>query len=453
MSTPVMLLLAVGVAAVLAILVTRGSNDSESSEPSNENTTNEAETVTKTTKEETPKTEVKADPVAEAPAEEVATEAPAEEAANEAPAEETADEAPAEETADETASDEAPTKAPQPEAAVTTTGLNGDDLGPNVVALLEVSGDHLGGAARATLAAAVQLAKATDVELHVCCLGSATQSAKEACVEGVTAVHTITNDAFNEPVAELYTAAALTALQATQASIVVAPASSVAKDYLPRVAETLGAGMISEAIAVDGPKTFKRALWAGSAIATVEAHSERLALTIQPTAFDPVKPGDGSTSAIEFEVPATKTRFIEFAGTVSERPSLGDAEVVVAGGRGCGVSGGESEFDFGPVENLADSLGGAIGASRAVVDAGWVPNDWQIGQTGKTVAPKLYIACGISGAIQHVAGMKGSKTIVAINKDPEAPIFQVADYGLVGDLHQLCPELIEKISNEGLKVG
>ena len=336
MSTPVMLLLAVGVAAVLAILVTRDSNDSESSEPSNENTTNDAETVTKTAKEETTKTEVKPDPVAEAPTEEVATQAPAEETAKEAPAEEAAEEA-----ADETPAEELRTKrpeearqTPQPEAAARNSNwIERGDLGPNVLALLEVSGDHLGGAARATLAAAIQLAKATDVELHVCCLGSATQSAKEACVEGVTAVHTITNDAFNEPVAELYTAAALTALQATQASIVVAPASSTAKDYVPRVAESLGAGMISEAIAVDGPKTFKRALWAGSAIATVEAHSDRLALTIQPTAFDPVKPGDGSTSAIEFDAPATKTHFIEFAGTVSERPSLGDAEVVVAEAR------------------------------------------------------------------------------------------------------------------------
>ena len=267
------------------------------------------------------------------------------------------------------------------------------------------------------------------------------------------AVHTITDSAFEQPVAELYVAAALTAASASQASILVAPASSVARDYLPRVAEAIGAGMVTEALSVEGPRRFTRALWAGSAIATVEAQGARLALTIQPTAFDPVAPGEGPTSSLAFQAPSTKTRFVEFSGTVSARPSLGDADVVVSGGRGCGVADAETGFDFSPVENLADSLGGAVGASRAVVDANWVPNDWQVGQTGKTVAPKLYIACGISGAIQHVAGMKGSKTIVAINKDPEAPIFQVADYGLVADLHQACPELIEKIAGAGLKVG
>ena len=468
MSTPVVLLIAVGVAALLAFLVTRGGDENsptestpDAPEPAAEAPVAEEPAAEEPAAEEPAAEEPAAEePAAEEPAaEEPAAEEPAAEepAAEEPVAEEPAAEEPAveepveeEPAAEEPVAEEPAAEEPvAEEPAAASTGAGGS----NVLALLEVSGDQLGGAARSTLTAAVQLSKASGVELHVCCIGSDTASAAQAAVDGVHAVHTITDSAFDKPVAELYVAAALTAAEAAKAGVVVAPASSVAKDYLPRVAEAIGAGMITEALSVEGPKRFTRALWAGSAIATVEAHSERLALTIQPTAFEPVAPGDGSPSALDFQAPSTKARFVEFSGTVSERPSLGDADVVVSGGRGCGVADAESGFDFGPVEKLADSLGGAVGASRAVVDAGWVPNDWQVGQTGKTVAPKLYIACGISGAIQHVAGMKGSKTIVAINKDPEAPIFQVADYGLVADLHKACPELIEKISGAGLKVG
>jgi electron transfer flavoprotein alpha subunit len=195
------------------------------------------------------------------------------------------------------------------------------------------------------------------------------------------------------------------------------------------------------AFAGDGPNVlFRRPMWAGNVVADVEITTAVKAFTIRPTEFAPAAPAaGGEVKPFAAEVPAApQTRFVSFEEVKSERPELTEARVVIAGGRG-------TKGDFKPIEALADLLGAAVGASRAAVDAGWVPNDWQVGQTGKVVAPELYVAAGISGAIQHLAGMKGSKVIVAVNKDPEAPVFQVADYGLVADLFQALPALAEKI--------
>lgn len=221
-------------------------------------------------------------------------------------------------------------------------------------------------------------------------------------------------------------------------SHILAAATSVGKDVLPRVAALLNSQQISEITKVIAPDIFERPIYAGNALETVQSADAIKVITVRATAFDKVADG-GSAQVVDVPAVAPQSatsRFVSMEASKSERPDLASARVVVSGGRGVG-----SKENFAIIESLADRLGAAIGASRAAVDAGYVPNDYQVGQTGKVVAPELYIAVGISGAIQHLAGMKESKVIVAINKDENAPIFEIADYGLVGDLFTLLPEL------------
>ena len=223
----------------------------------------------------------------------------------------------------------------------------------------------------------------------------------------------------------------------------LASSSTSGKNNLPRIAALLDIQQISEVTDIIDDKTFKKPIYAGSCIATVQSSQEKNALTIRTTSFDKASNTGGSASVEDKEVPETDSRksdFVKNELTVSDRPELTSADIVISGGRG--MQNGEN---FALLEAVAEKLNAAVGASRAAVDSGFVPNDYQVGQTGKSVAPNLYIAVGISGAIQHLAGMKDSKTIVAINKDEEAPIFKVADYGLVADLFEALPELESKL--------
>ncbi len=228
---------------------------------------------------------------------------------------------------------------------------------------------------------------------------------------------------------------------AEDAKVVLASATTFGKDLMPRVAVKLDAGLASDIVGVEGPMTYKRPMWAGNVVGKVEVVTDKAVVTVRGTDFDaPEAGGAGAVAAFSSAAGDAGVEFVGFEAVVSERPELTEAKVVVSGGRGL-----KSGEQFGLVYQLADKLGAAVGATRAVVDAGWIENDYQVGQTGKIVAPDLYFAVGLSGAIQHLAGMKASKTIVAINKDEEAPIFQVSDYGMVEDLFKVMPELIEKI--------
>ncbi|GAC04558.1 electron transfer flavoprotein subunit alpha/FixB family protein [Paraglaciecola chathamensis] len=289
-----------------------------------------------------------------------------------------------------------------------------------------------------TLAAAQQIGG--DIVLLVA--GHNCQSAVDAAsvISGVDKVLHADNAAYEHQLAE--NIAKLVTGLATGYSHVLAPATTNGKNYLPRVAALLDVNQISDVTGVVSEQTFLRPIYAGNAIATVTSNDTIKLLTIRGTGFDAVSPEGGSASveALGDEYNGATSRFINEELAKSDRPELTAASVVVSGGRGMGN--GEN-FDI--LYSLADKLGAAVGASRAAVDAGFVPNDMQVGQTGKVVAPDLYIAVGISGAIQHLAGMKDSKVIVAINKDEEAPIFQVADYGLVADLFDVIPELTDNV--------
>ncbi|MBZ9566784.1 FAD-binding protein [Modicisalibacter tunisiensis] len=260
-----------------------------------------------------------------------------------------------------------------------------------------------------------------------------------AKLDGVSKVRVADNAAYAHLLAE--PTAALLAELAGDYSHVLAAASTTGKNVLPRVAALKDVAQISEIIAVESPDTFKRPIYAGNAIATVQSEDALKVITVRSTGFDAVaEGGSAAIEAVDFVADNAQSTFLKEELAQSDRPELGAAKVVISGGRGMGN--GEN---FKLLDGIADKLGAAIGASRAAVDAGFVPNDMQVGQTGKIVAPDLYIAVGISGAIQHLAGMKDSKVIVAINKDEEAPIFQVADYGLVADLFEAVPELEQQL--------
>jgi electron transfer flavoprotein alpha subunit len=275
-------------------------------------------------------------------------------------------------------------------------------------------------------------------DVHVLVAGHNAGAAAEAAskIAGVAKVLLADAPQFADGLAENVAAQALAL--ASGYSHILAPATAYGKNILPRVAAKLDVGQISEITKVDAPDTFERPIYAGNAIATVQSSDPVKVITVRTTGFDAA--GSGGAAAVENVTPvgdSGKSSFVSRELAKSDRPELTAAKIIVSGGRGMG-----SGDNFKILEPLADKLGAAMGASRAAVDAGFVPNDWQVGQTGKIVAPQLYIAVGISGAIQHLAGMKDSKVIVAINKDPEAPIFSVADYGIVGDLFEVVPQLV-----------
>ncbi|MDN7893070.1 electron transfer flavoprotein subunit alpha/FixB family protein [Burkholderia cepacia] len=290
------------------------------------------------------------------------------------------------------------------------------------------------------VAAAQALGAAGGGDVHVLVAGHNAQAAADAAakIAGVSKVLLADAPQLEAGLAENVEATALNI--AKDYSHILAPATAYGKNIAPRIAAKLDVAQISEITAVVSVDTFERPIYAGNAIATVQSSDPIKVITVRATGFDPVAAEGGSASVekIEAAADAGKSQFVSREVTKLDRPELTSAKIIVSGGRGLGS--GENYTKV--LEPLADKLNAALGASRAAVDAGYVPNDYQVGQTGKIVAPQLYIAVGISGAIQHLAGMKDSKVIVAINKDPEAPIFSVADYGVVGDLFALVPEAV-----------
>ncbi|NIJ42444.1 electron transfer flavoprotein alpha subunit [Parvibaculum indicum] len=304
-----------------------------------------------------------------------------------------------------------------------------------------VIADHnnaeLGDATAKTVTAAAKIGG----DVHVLVAGKGCDAVAEAAakLDGVAKVLVADDAQYEHPLAEPL--AALAVKLADSYDAIVSPATTVGKNFMPRVAALLDVAQISDIVGVESADTFERPIYAGNAIQTVKSSDSKKVITVRTTAFPAA--GDGGSASVEKVDAAENPGLSEFVSeelTKSDRPELTSAKVIISGGRG--MQNGEN---FAMLEKVADKLGAAVGASRAAVDAGFVPNDYQVGQTGKIVAPELYIAVGISGAIQHLAGMKDSKVIVAINKDEEAPIFQVADYGLVADLFQAVPELEEAL--------
>ena len=287
----------------------------------------------------------------------------------------------------------------------------------------------------------ITAAQAFGGEVHVLVAGYQCDGAVDmaAKISGVAKVLVADAAGFKDGLAE--TVAAQIEAIAKNYTHILAPATAYGKNILPRVAAKLDVGQISEITKVCAADTFERPIYAGSAVATVQSSDAIKVITVRSTGFDAAAEGGSAVlERISCVEESGQSRFVARELAKSDRPELTAAKIVVSGGRGLG-----SAESFQILEPLADKLGAAMGASRAAVDAGYVPNDWQVGQTGKIVAPSLYIAVGISGAIQHLAGMKDSKVIVAINKDPEAPIFSVADYGIVGDLFEVVPELVSAL--------
>lgn len=318
----------------------------------------------------------------------------------------------------------------------------------SILVLIEHENNTLSPVSLNVLNAAKQLGQSiTALIAGESCSNVATEVAKIAEVETVLLAD---NAAYKHQLAENISALMLEQIdpdnkgaQAARFEFVLAASTTTGKNVLPRVAALLGVNQLSDVMTIESGNRFKRAIYAGNAIATVESSDLVKVMTIRGTAFDAIEMGESVNAQIETFKSAHSSSNIEFVEetlAVSERPELTSANIVISGGRGLANGG-----NFKMLYSLADKLGAAVGASRAAVDAGYVPNDMQVGQTGKMVAPELYIAVGISGAIQHLAGMKDSKVIVAINKDEDAPIFQVADYGLVGDLFEIVPEIENKI--------
>lgn len=306
-----------------------------------------------------------------------------------------------------------------------------------VLLIAEMTGDDLN---LDTTAKAVSAAtKLGDVTVLCASSNSAAAAATAAKLDGVSKVLACSNEAYGHGLAEPL--ADLVVGLASSFTHIAAPSTAASKNALPRIAALLDAMVISDVTEIIDRDTFARPIYAGNAIQTVRSSDTTKILTIRTAGFDVAgQTGSATVEALEARSDPALSVWVEDTVAASDRPELTSAGVIVSGGRGVG-----SEADFKLIEGLADKLGAAIGASRAAVDSGYAPNDWQVGQTGKVVAPDLYIAVGISGAIQHLAGMKDSKIIVAINKDEEAPIFQVADYGLVADLFEAVPSLTDQL--------
>jgi electron transfer flavoprotein alpha subunit len=308
----------------------------------------------------------------------------------------------------------------------------------SVLVLVEHDGNAIKDATLATVTAASQLG-----DVNALVLGSNADPAAQAAskIPGVSKVYAASAPALEHQLAEAVAPIAAKLMESHDAFL--APATTTGKNIAPRVAALLDVMQISDILSVEGPDTFTRPIYAGNAIATVKSKDAKKVITVRTTAFEKAAAEGGSATIepVDAGEQSGKSNFVSLEASESERPELTSAKVIVSGGRAFG----SSEQFHALLDPLADKLGAAVGASRAAVDAGYAPNDYQVGQTGKIVAPNVYVAIGISGAIQHLAGMKDSKTIVAINKDEEAPIFQVADIGLVGDLFKIVPELTEKL--------
>jgi electron transfer flavoprotein alpha subunit len=314
----------------------------------------------------------------------------------------------------------------------------------NVLIVAEHLSGNLRKATLHALSAGREIARRTGGKVAFALLGKGMGPLAEELASFGADVHVADSPVLEHPMAESYAPVVADIAKAAGATYVGAAATAFGKDLLPRAAARLGAGTATDVLGFGGDGaavTFRRPMWAGNVLAEVEIATPVKAFTVRATEFAAAaKEGKGEVrpAAVNVDPASLRTRYAGFKEVKSARPELTEARAIVAGGRG-------TKGDFKPVEALADELGAAIGASRAAVDAGWVPNDWQVGQTGKVVAPELYVAAGISGAIQHLAGMKGSKVIVAVNKDPDAPIFQIADYGLVADLFKVLPALAAKV--------